>query len=72
MRVRALTWNIHKAIGGIDRKYRPDRVIEVIGHYAPDIVFLQEVDEGCRRSRQDRQVDLIGDALDDVLESVDQ
>ncbi|MHC4932056.1 MAG: endonuclease/exonuclease/phosphatase family protein, partial [Planctomycetota bacterium] len=64
MRIRVLTWNIHKGIGGVDRRYRPERVIEVIRHYDPDVVLLQEVDEGVRRSRFDRQVDLIGDALD--------
>ena len=26
MKLRALTWNIHKGIGGVDRRYRPDRV----------------------------------------------
>ena len=46
MRPRLLTWNIHKGIGGIDRRYRPDRIVEVIRHYEPDVVLLQEVDEG--------------------------
>ena len=63
MRLRLLTWNIHKGIGGIDRRYVPERVIDTIGHYEPDVVFLQEVDEGAARSRRHRQVDLIGDAL---------
>lgn len=64
MKLRVLTWNIHKAIGGIDRRYRPERVVQVIEHYRPDVVFLQEVDEGCKRSRRDRQVDLLGDELE--------
>jgi endonuclease/exonuclease/phosphatase family metal-dependent hydrolase len=63
MLVRVMTWNIHKGIGGVDRRYMPERIIEGIGHYRPDVVFLQEVDEGARRSRFDRQVDLLGDAL---------
>ncbi len=63
MNFRLMTYNIHKAIGGVDRRYRPERVIETIARYEPDIVFLQEVDDGVRRSRFDRQVDLIGDAL---------
>jgi endonuclease/exonuclease/phosphatase family metal-dependent hydrolase len=63
MKLRIVTWNIHKAIGGVDRRYRPDRVIEVLRWYRPDIVFLQEVDEGAGRSLFDRQVDLFGDAL---------
>ncbi|MBM4092786.1 MAG: endonuclease [Planctomycetes bacterium] len=63
MRFRLLTYNIHKAIGGLDRQYRPDRVIETIRHCQPDIALLQEVDDGVPRSRHHRQVDLLGDAL---------
>jgi endonuclease/exonuclease/phosphatase family metal-dependent hydrolase len=63
MRLRILTYNVHKCIGGLDRRYEPDRVREVIAHYAPDIVFLQEVDSGALRSRGDRQVDLLGSQL---------
>ena len=63
MKLRVLTWNVHKCIGGVDRKYRPERVVEVIAHYAPDIALLQEVDEGVKRSSFHRQVDHLGDAL---------
>lgn len=63
MRIRILTYNIHKCIGGLDRRYRPDRVHRTIAHYEPDIVMLQEVDEGARRSRGHRQVDLLGDMM---------
>jgi len=62
-RIRILTYNIHKGIGGIDRRYRPDRVREVIAHYQPDLVLLQEVAHGTRRSNGDRQVELLGDGL---------
>lgn len=58
-----MTYNIHKGIGGVDRRYAPERIIETIAHYQPDVVFLQEVDNGVPRSRRDRQVDLLGDAL---------
>lgn len=63
MRLRVMTWNIHKGIGGVDRRYRPERIVEVIAHYGPDLVLLQEVDEGARRSNFHRQVDVLGDAL---------
>jgi len=63
VKLRVVSWNIHKAIGGLDRRYRPERVLEVLRHYAADIVLLQEVDEGVRRSRFHRQVDLLGDEL---------
>jgi endonuclease/exonuclease/phosphatase family metal-dependent hydrolase len=63
MRLRVMTWNIHKGIGGVDRRYRPERITDVIAHYRPDVVFLQEVDEGARRSGFHRQVDVLGDAI---------
>jgi endonuclease/exonuclease/phosphatase family metal-dependent hydrolase len=63
MRFRLLSYNIHKGIGGVDRKYRPERVVEAIAHCEPDVVLLQEVDEGVPRSRNHRQVDYVGDAL---------
>ena len=62
-RLRVVTYNIHKGIGGVDRKYRPDRIVEVLAKYVADFVLLQEVDEGVPRSRMERQVDVIGDAL---------
>ncbi len=64
MRFRLMTYNIHKGIGGVDRRYRPERIIETISHCNPDIVLLQEVDDGVPRSRRDRQVDTLGDALE--------
>ncbi len=59
-----LTYNIHKGIGGVDRRYRPERIIEAISHCQPDIVLLQEVDDGVPRSRGHRQVDMFAEALD--------
>jgi endonuclease/exonuclease/phosphatase family metal-dependent hydrolase len=61
--LRILTYNIHKCIGGIDRKYDPDRIREVVCHYQPDFVLLQEVDHLVKRSQGDRQVDLLGDLV---------
>ncbi len=64
MQFRLMTYNIHKGIGGVDRRYRPERIVTTIARYRPDIVMLQEVDDGVPRSRLDRVVDLLGDALD--------
>jgi endonuclease/exonuclease/phosphatase family metal-dependent hydrolase len=50
-RFRVMTWNIHRAIG-IDRRFRPERVSRIIETYEPDIVLLQEVDDGVPRSRR--------------------
>lgn len=49
MRFSLLTYNIHKAIG-VDRKFSPERIAEVIEHHSVDIVLLQEVDRGAPRS----------------------
>ncbi len=62
--LRLLCWNIHKGIGGLDRRYAPGRIAAVVRHYKPDILLLQEVDDGVPRSARDRQVDLLGDVLE--------
>lgn len=63
MQICVVTYNVHKCIGGVDRRYRPARVCETIGHFNPDLVLLQEVDHGARRTNGDRQVDVLGEAL---------
>jgi len=49
--LRVITYNIHRAIG-VDRRFRPQRIVDILRHYDPDIVLLQEVDEGVPRSRE--------------------
>ncbi len=63
MQFRLVTYNIHKGIGGTDRRYRLERIIEVLGHCKPDIALLQEVDTDVPRSKQDRQVELLAEAV---------
>ena len=63
MRFRIVTYNIHKGIGGADRRYRLERVIETLKHCNPDVAFLQEVDEDVPRSKHDRQAALLADAV---------
>ncbi|HSK03710.1 MAG TPA: endonuclease/exonuclease/phosphatase family protein [Kofleriaceae bacterium] len=63
MRLRVLSYNIHKCIGGVDRRYEPSRVVDVIRALDTDVVMLQEVDAGVTRSRRDKQVELLGDEL---------
>lgn len=57
--MRVLSYNIHKAIGGVDRLYSLERVIEVIDAENPDLICLQEVDRNVRRSQYDDQPALI-------------
>lgn len=58
-KMRLLSYNIHKGIGGRDRRYRLERVIEVIEEQNPDLICLQEVDHNVRRSRFDDQPHLL-------------
>lgn len=51
MRFRLATYNIHRAIG-VDRRFRPQRIAQILKDHEPDIVLLQEVDEGVPRSRE--------------------
>ncbi|MEM7201957.1 MAG: endonuclease/exonuclease/phosphatase family protein [Planctomycetota bacterium] len=62
MRLCVVSYNIHKCVGGIDRRYNPDRVCETIAHYQPDIALLQEVAQG-KRFRGDVQVDRLAETL---------
>jgi endonuclease/exonuclease/phosphatase family metal-dependent hydrolase len=57
--MRLLTYNIHKGIGGRDRRYDIQRVIDVIEEENPDLICLQEVDHNVRRSRFHDQANML-------------
>jgi endonuclease/exonuclease/phosphatase family metal-dependent hydrolase len=57
--MRVLSYNIHKGIGGRDRRYRLERIIAVIEHENPDLICLQEVDRNVRRTRHHDQPALL-------------
>ena len=59
--MRLLSYNIHKGIGGRDRRYRLERIIEVIEHENPDLICLQEVDHNAKRSRFNDQPILLAE-----------
>lgn len=61
--MRLLSYNIHKGIGGRDRLYRIERIIEVIEAENPDLICLQEVDRHVRRTRHDDQPALLAKAI---------
>ncbi len=46
---------MHKGIGGRDRRYRIERIIDVIEIENPDLICLQEVDRHVQRSHFDDQ-----------------
>jgi endonuclease/exonuclease/phosphatase family metal-dependent hydrolase len=64
MRLRVVTWNIHKGIGGIDRRYRLERTISVLASLHPDVALLQEVAEGMPRCGMQVQVDELSRELE--------
>ena len=51
MQIRLITYNIHRAIG-VDRRFRPERIVEILRHHDGDLVLLQEVDDGAPRSQE--------------------
>lgn len=63
MHFRILTWNMHKGIGGLDRRYDLGRIIATITAAKPDIVHLQEVDDDVPRSGHHRQSEMLAEAL---------
>ena len=60
--MRLLSYNIHKGVGS-DRRYRLERIIQVIKEQEPDVVCLQEVDFNVRRSRFHDQPRILADHL---------
>jgi endonuclease/exonuclease/phosphatase family metal-dependent hydrolase len=63
VKLRVLSYNIHKCIGGVDRRYEPARIVDVIQRQDADVVMLQEVDKNVPRSNHDHQVDMLGEML---------
>ena len=51
MRLRVLSYNMHRAIG-VDRRFKTDRIAQILEHHGADVVLLQEVDVGVPRSRR--------------------
>lgn len=64
MRLRIVTWNIHKGIGGVDRRYRLERTIGVLASLQPDLVLLQEVAQGMPRCGMVDQLEELSEGLD--------
>lgn len=61
--LRVMTYNTHSC-GGMDGRVSPRRIARVIGRQDPDIVALQELDLGKRRSRAEDQADIIARELE--------
>ena len=61
-KLRVMTYNVH-GCNGTDGRVSPRRVARVIDAYDPDIIALQEIDLGRRRSRAEDQAELIAKQL---------
>ena len=62
MELRVLSYNIHRAIG-VDRRFLPERIAEIIAHHNADLVLLQEVDVGVPRSRELNLAEVLAERL---------
>lgn len=65
--MRLLSYNIHKGFGGSDRRYRLERIIEVIRQESADLICLQEVDYNVKRTRFDDQPAILATHLETLF-----
>jgi endonuclease/exonuclease/phosphatase family metal-dependent hydrolase len=61
--LRVLTYNVH-GCEGMDGRVSPRRIGRLVGSHGPDIVALQEIDLGRRRSRAEDQAAIIARNLE--------
>jgi endonuclease/exonuclease/phosphatase family metal-dependent hydrolase len=61
-RLKLLTYNVHSCIG-TDRRLAPERIAEVIADTKPDIIGLQELDVGRKRTGGIDQAHAIAEIL---------
>ena len=62
-RLRVMTYNVHSCVG-IDGRLSPERIARVIAQYHPDLVALQELDVGRRRTGGEDQAYRLAQCLD--------
>lgn len=63
--MRLVTWNIHKGIGGNDRRYDLARIQAVLAGLAADLICLQEVAFGMKSLRAHDQAHLVAGVFPD-------
>jgi endonuclease/exonuclease/phosphatase family metal-dependent hydrolase len=57
-----MTYNVHRCLGA-DWRLSPERIADVIAQFEPDVVALQELDVGRKRSRLMDQPQVIAERL---------
>lgn len=60
--LRIATYNIHKCVG-MDRKYSPERVVDVLREVDADVIALQEVVAHSFSHKRDHQAEYIAEQL---------
>jgi len=60
--IRVATYNIHKCVG-MDRRYSPERIVDVIRELDADVVALQEVLARSKSNPRDHQAEFIAKEL---------
>jgi endonuclease/exonuclease/phosphatase family metal-dependent hydrolase len=63
IRLKIATYNIHKCVG-IDRKYSPERIVDVLREIDADVVALQEVVCHSLGHKRDHQAEFISEELE--------
>ena len=63
--MRLVTWNIHKGIGGADRRYSLGRIQTVLAELAPDLICMQEVAFDMKRLKAHDQAHLLAEGFPD-------
>ena len=59
--MRLVTYNIHKGIGGSDRRYNLERIVDVLASLDADFFCLQEVTIDLPRTSRHDQSDLLAE-----------
>ena len=62
-KIRIATYNIHKCVG-IDRRFSPERIVEVLREVDADIIALQEVLSHTDSQRRENQAEFIAEELE--------
>lgn len=61
--MRVMSYNVHRCTG-IDRKTSPRRIADLIAHYQPDVVGLQEIDVHRLRTNKEHQARVLAEMLE--------
>lgn len=70
--MRLVTYNIHKGIGGTDRRYNLDRIIDVLIALEADFLCLQEVTIDLPRTSRHDQADILAERFQPMFATFQQ